>query len=397
MLVPFSTGKESLAQIRLTYEKLVGEKRLVVPGQVAREFAVNRPTKLSELYHAISLKQDLQGPKAGNYPLLDASTSYAIIQRMEGDLAKLLKEYRAAVSVLLGEIQSWTWDDPVSTIYRDVLTADVVHDPKLDDERVNARWLESVREKVPPGYKDATKEVNADGDMRVWLTILDIAEARKSDVVLVSGDGKADWWHRSHSKSLYPRFELVDEFRRISGGKSFHICPFSEFLKLYGAARNVVAEVKSSERTLRLETLPRSSRGSATGLLAEQAVYAWLRSQYPFLTCTPEESKHSSMDFLLSERGGASTAILVKYVSDTQAFPYRATAERASDMADKDTFGTDNVWLFLVTDTETAFDEMRKRLDALTALPHGVDYIPALLREDGRLDVRDIFNVLPEF
>ncbi len=45
LLVPFTTGKESLEQIRKTYKSLVAQKRLVVPGQVAREFAKNRASK----------------------------------------------------------------------------------------------------------------------------------------------------------------------------------------------------------------------------------------------------------------------------------------------------------------------------------------------------------------
>jgi hypothetical protein len=50
LLVPYTISKESLAQIRKTYETLISESRLIIPVQVSREFVKNRPNKLIELY-----------------------------------------------------------------------------------------------------------------------------------------------------------------------------------------------------------------------------------------------------------------------------------------------------------------------------------------------------------
>jgi hypothetical protein len=66
-------------------------------------------------------------------------------------------------------------------------------------------------------------------------------------VILVSGEEKPDWWHKSDGQPLYPRFELFDEYRRASGGCSFHIVSFSQFLELYGASGAVVEEVRQTE------------------------------------------------------------------------------------------------------------------------------------------------------
>ncbi len=49
---------------------------------------------------------------------------------------------------------------------------------------------------------------------------------------------------------MYPRYELVDEFRRKSGGQSFHMVKFSRFLELYGATNEVVEEIKKEENSL---------------------------------------------------------------------------------------------------------------------------------------------------
>jgi len=56
LLVPYLIGKDSIEQIRGTYEKLVSEKRLLIPSQVAREFAKNRANKLTELYQQFNRK-----------------------------------------------------------------------------------------------------------------------------------------------------------------------------------------------------------------------------------------------------------------------------------------------------------------------------------------------------
>jgi hypothetical protein len=67
-------------------------------------------------------------------------------------------------------------------------------------------------------------------------------------VVFVSGEEKVDWWHRSEGQTLYPRYELVDEFRRNSDGHSFYIVNFSRLLDIYGASEEVVQEVRQSEQ-----------------------------------------------------------------------------------------------------------------------------------------------------
>lgn len=97
LLVPFGTGKESLEQIRRTYSQLVSTGRLVIPGQVVREFAVNRPARLAELHHALSQKQDIGSPKPGDYPLLEETDSFIEVQRLELEIRDLLKNYRKAV------------------------------------------------------------------------------------------------------------------------------------------------------------------------------------------------------------------------------------------------------------------------------------------------------------
>jgi len=66
-------------------------------------------------------------------------------------------------------------------------------------------------------------------------------------LVLVTGETKSDWWHRSGDEGIYPRYELVDEYRRHSNGQSFHVVPLSVLLEKVGASKETVEDVRREE------------------------------------------------------------------------------------------------------------------------------------------------------
>ncbi len=247
LLVPYSIGKESLEQIRETYQTLVSHKRLFIPGQVAREFAKNRATKLAELFQQLNRKKNVPAFRKGKYPLLESLPDYQEAVRLEDELDKLLDDYRKAVAKTIEHIQSWTWNDPVSMLYRELFGRDTVFDPPFDNAKLKEELESRYLHRIPPGYKDASKDDEGIGDLLIWKTILELGKAQKKNAILVSGEEKSDWWHKSEGQPLYPRFELFDEYRRVSDGCSFHIVSFSRFLDLYGASEQVVEEVRQTE------------------------------------------------------------------------------------------------------------------------------------------------------
>ena len=94
--------------------------------------------------------------------------------------------------------------------------------------------------------------------------------------ILVSGEEKADWFIRSADYPLYPRYELVDEYRRASSGSSFHILRFSALLALYGATPQVVQQVSSQERRAQA-----TSTQPAITPEHVRAIYHWAEATYP--------------------------------------------------------------------------------------------------------------------
>ena len=249
LLVPYSIGKESLDQIGATYRYLVETERLIVPGQVAREFAKNRAQKIGEIFQQLSRKRSsVPTLQKGKYPLLEGSGVYQEAITLEKKIDELLRTYRDVLGKVLNYIQSWVWDDPVSVLYSDLFTEQVVLDIEFDQKALLEDLERRRRHYLPPGYKDAGKEDGGVGDLIIWYTILEVGKQRKRDVIFVSGDQKADWWHRSEKQLLYPRYELVEEFRQKAGKElSFHIITFSQFLDLFGASKEIVQEVRAEE------------------------------------------------------------------------------------------------------------------------------------------------------
>jgi len=254
LLVPYSIGKESVRQIRETYRKLVLGSQLIIPGQAAREFANNRTNKILELFQQLTRKQSsVPNLQKGKYPLLESLPEYTETIRLEKEIDSLLKEYRKAISGVLDHIRAWTWNDPVSCLYADLFTEEMIFDLSIDQDKVKKELKRRQVHQIPPGYKDASKDDSGIGDLLIWFTILEIGKSKSKDVIFVSGDQKSDWWHRVEGQALYPRYELIDEFRRESGGHSLHIISFSRFLDLYGASESAVEEVREEESRLSAE------------------------------------------------------------------------------------------------------------------------------------------------
>ena len=309
LLVPYGISKNGLAEIESTYQPLAATNRLVVPGQVAREFAKNRPFKIGDIFQAISRKQNIASPKKGRYPMLDELPTYERVRELESQIGTLIAEYRDEIGKLLDHIKTWNWDDPVSNLYSKLFPASVV-DPVLKEGEIRERLSYLKNNKLPPGYKDAGKLDDGVGDLLVWKAAVQVAEERKLPVVLVSGDSKSDWFYRSEGQPLFPRYELVDEIRRVTDGKSFHIVSFAKFLELFGATAAAVEEARTEEVRIDLSTMSSYGRNSILASMAEQAVANWINTKYVHLEISRDDRIGG---IILSEPGGAAALISVKY------------------------------------------------------------------------------------
>ena len=280
LLVPYSIGKESLEQIKTTYKTLIDTNRLVIPAQVAREFAKNRPRMLTELYDKFSKRRDSQQRlDTGKYPLLADVPEYQQLLIQQDQINNSIAEYGKLLGSVLEHIQNWFWNDPVSLVYQHLFDNTVIKESLVADEDAKNDLFRSQVHKIPPAYKDAAKDDEGIGDLLIWKTILEVGAKERKSILFVSGEEKADWWYRSNNTQLYPRYELIDEFRRVTDGQTFHIVKFSKFLDLFGAGQPVVDEVKEKEKSA-------NHQGTGTNFanVALAAVEAWLSKRFPDFT-----------------------------------------------------------------------------------------------------------------
>ncbi|TFH89213.1 hypothetical protein [Vibrio ouci] len=71
-----------------------------------------------------------------------------------------------------------------------------------------------------------------------------VRKKHKKDLVFISSDGKPDWQYNIDKKPFQARYELIDEYRTVSDGKSFHIAPLSHLLEVLEASEGTVQRVE---------------------------------------------------------------------------------------------------------------------------------------------------------
>lgn len=173
----------------------------------------------------------------------EALASYEALKKARADYVKQIDK-------LVDEIEAWKGNDPVSQMYSKVFQPKTIIDlPDTEAERKEClkecRWRFS--QKIPPGYKDGKKPDEGIGDYLIWKSLLTLGEKKKKDLVFVTGEQKADWFVRSRNTGVYPRPELIDEYRRASAGKSLRLTSLHALLAEMQAPEKVVEEVRTAE------------------------------------------------------------------------------------------------------------------------------------------------------
>ncbi len=251
LFVPYNVGKKNLDDIINIYKLLIINNRLFIPSQVIREFFKNRPKRLASIISQLKNTQSrIQLPELGNYPLLEPLEDYQHLKSDQEHLSENFGSFNKSLKEVIKQIKSWRWNDPVSLVYGEIFPPTIFVDVKTEEKAILADLKRRLRHDVPPGYKDRDKPDMGIGDVLIWHTILELAGKEKKDVIFVSDDQKDDWWHKTHTSDkepLFPRFELLEEFRRHTGGFSFHIVKFVEFLELFDAGKELIEQVRAIE------------------------------------------------------------------------------------------------------------------------------------------------------
>lgn len=254
LLLPFTTNIRNVKAIKELYTRLSKSNQLFLPAQAVREYLDNRAIKIADINEALQKKSNQNFNYVGIHPLLEGLAEYKEVIELEESLKSLIKNYQAKIRDTLSAVQAWGWNDPVSKMYHEVLADRILDDGALDFGNIEKDLKRRNDLNIPPGYKDRNKDQNQAGDLVIWHEILNLAKNKCKHLIFVSVDEKTDWWHQSGKTPLYPRFELVDEFREATKGKSFHIVSLSTLLEIFDIDSEVVKSVKITEEAVKSTT-----------------------------------------------------------------------------------------------------------------------------------------------
>lgn len=277
LLLPYTTTKESFEAIKKIYKKLIDEDRLFIPEQVAREFVSNRPEKIKDIYQNLNnVKSKLHTPSFGNYPLLGSLSDYNNILDLEKEINEKNEEYSKKLKNIANQIKKWGIEDPISIVYKELFKEKIIRGTEEQEEKILDVLSKRNEFNIPPGFKDKSKDDNGIGDLLIWLTILNIAKQENKNIVFVSADEKNDWFYKSESVALFPRFELISEFNDETSGKTFHIIKLSKLLEIFEPSQtDIIDEVKYEERRIDIEPNIRIINN------IEDIIYKWLIDTEP--------------------------------------------------------------------------------------------------------------------
>ncbi|MDK1389976.1 PIN domain-containing protein [Sinorhizobium sp. 8-89] len=249
LLLPYLLGKGDLSALADVYAQFAREARLFLPERVAREFIKNRDRKLADMAQAIDdrvSKMSSSGAKVTPL-LLEGFPEREALATAGEELDAATKKYLANLRKLSSHIKSWRGNDPVTNLYAGLFTKERMIAPSEPPDKVLEELEYGLRNKVPPGYKDSSKDDQGIGDVIIWMSLLHLGRTTKKDLIFVTGEQKADWFVRSGNHSVYPRPELVEAYRGASGGRSLRLSSLHDLLREMSAPGALVSEVEVAE------------------------------------------------------------------------------------------------------------------------------------------------------
>ncbi|OJD51658.1 hypothetical protein BAU22_06590 [Bacillus sp. 4048] len=206
--------------------------RLWMPYQVGVEYHFNRVNVILEqqlAYDNICQKIDSQATELiqkfkkglnNRHPKIHADTIAQKMQDAFNEIITDLKQDKEKHPNLLSEDRI---RDTLNELY-----AGKIGDPYTQEqlEKIYEEGAERYKKKMPPGFedekdkKDKTKEydgivyLDEFGDLVVWKQIIDKAKNDQKPIIFVTDDVKEDWWQIEKGRTIGPRVELLNEFRR---------------------------------------------------------------------------------------------------------------------------------------------------------------------------------------
>jgi len=300
-----SRGSEQLLEILNAINE-----RLWIPDHVVWEFIKNRPnviygqdrTSDALMEYLLEIRQEFNTrmSKYSNRVIMDPLERKERREEVDKYFDKIVESVK---SIEVAPHRTLENDEIIERLER-------ILDGRLGEAGTHDEYIKWGKEfkdrkskEIPPGYKDADKGSNSDGDLIIWKQILKEAGSGgfPNGAIYVTGDKKEDLYRIVKGKTLGPRPEMIREFSENSvANEKFWQVDLNEFIVLASRLLSVdVDDVNTS-----LDTTERVPRRLACG--------SWDPDSYVQLIET------------LTERGYGNQAEVIKAAAINGGFVSRA-------------------------------------------------------------------------
>lgn len=257
LLMGYQKKNVTFERVLTILKQLSDENRLKIPAHVIKEFAENRPGKITEMAKKIhDVVSNLPSAKTNQYHLDDVIPALPILEEYHSSIIALEEKYNNCITELkqarneyvngLRNLQQMLGNyidhDLILKSYKEIIENSYFEPNGLMDEgELEKEWKRRADNNIPPGYMDKNKQSNKHGDLIVWNHICQI----NNDVIFVTADVKGDWVHTANDEVMSARRELVEEFylREQIKGYTFKILSPLQFITLF-SGEEVGQEVK---------------------------------------------------------------------------------------------------------------------------------------------------------
>jgi hypothetical protein len=202
--------------------------RIWIPHQAALEYHEHRLNIISEKFENFENLQnylnDLSKELSYGHPFVEADELQILLSRIEA-VQDILQE-------ITGKHLNFLSNDPHWEVLAELFDGKIGEPFSIGKQEDIRREAEKrFKRKIPPGYKDGSKEGNkCFGDVILWFQLINYAKSQKKPIVLLTNDSKEDWWLKHKGKTIGPRPELIQEIS-LEAGVRFHMYSRDNFMK----------------------------------------------------------------------------------------------------------------------------------------------------------------------
>lgn len=253
LLVLYKNSSDSLSEITNVYKNLInsseGDKipKIMLPGHVIREFMVNREEMIQNIYEEVKKMQDTDKFHVPNIPILEEMPEFKQYKENIEKGKEIAKIAKKNAIELQDQIKKWGTNDIIWKAYQEIFSKNVIYELDLSPGKRKDLFNDMkyrYEHKIPPGYEDGGKDKNSEGDFIIWKTILEFGKKYQKNIIFITQDSKKDWYLKSNKDVIFPKFELIEEFYRVTNGKFFTIINFREFLEKSNVKTEIIKEMK---------------------------------------------------------------------------------------------------------------------------------------------------------